>query len=379
MLKTTYLKIEWYIVSLNRKKIIIAGGGTGGHLFPALAIGETLEKDGMQVKYIGSKNGIEATGNYIEKNKIELLDLYGISRSFTLNSFKKNILLILKVIKSYLKVKNTIDSFNPDLVIGTGGYSCAIPLYLAQKKNIHTAIQEQNVLPGLTTKKFSRKSTIVFTAFDESKKYLDNCNLFLSGNPIRKRIKEKDSVLAKKAYNLNPDKFTMLIVGGSQGARSINKHFQKNITKYIDKGIQIIWQTGNNSSDIIRDINDDNVLKFDFIDDIENAYAASDLVISRAGATAISEILFLKKPSILIPYPYASDNHQEINAKVLENSGAAVMIKENEFKSLSLEKKIFDLFESREALDNISLNTSKLSNPNASDVIKDKIKEIISC
>ena len=366
-------------MSLNRKKIIIAGGGTGGHLFPALAIGETLEKDGMQVKYIGSKNGIEATGNYIEKNKIELLDLYGISRSFSLNSFKKNILLILKVIKSYIKVKNTINSFNPDLVIGTGGYSCAIPLYLAQKKNIHTAIQEQNVLPGLTTKKFSRKSTIVFTAFDESKKYLDNCNLFLSGNPIRKRIKEKDCVEAKKAFNLNPDKFTMLIIGGSQGARSINKHFQKNITKYIDKGIQIIWQTGDNSSDIIRDINYDNVLKFDFIDDIENAYAASDLVISRAGATAISEILFLKKPSILIPYPYASDNHQEINAKVLENSGAAVMIKENEFKSLSLEKKIFELFESRKALDEISLNTSKLSNPSASGVIKDKIKEIISC
>jgi len=180
------------------KRVIIAGGGTGGHLFPALAIGETLEKDGMQVKYIGSKNGIEAKENYIEKNKIELLDLYGVSRSFSLNSFKSNILLLIKIIKSYKKVKNTIDTFKPDLVIGTGGYSCAIPLYLAQKKNIHTAIQEQNVMPGLTTKKFSKKSTIVFTAFDESQKYLNNCNLFLSGNPIRKRIKEKNCMELKK-------------------------------------------------------------------------------------------------------------------------------------------------------------------------------------
>ena len=144
-------------MSINRKKIIIAGGGTGGHLFPALAIGETLEKDGMQVKYIGSKNGIEATGNYIEKNKIELLDLHGISRSFSLNSFKKNILLILKVIKSYIKVKNTINSFNPDLVIGTGGYSCAIPLYLAQKKNIHTANTRAKCSSWINNKKILKK------------------------------------------------------------------------------------------------------------------------------------------------------------------------------------------------------------------------------
>ena len=366
-------------MKFNAKRVIIAGGGTGGHLFPALAIGETLEKDGMQVKYIGSKNGIEAKGNYIEKNKIELLDLYGVSRSFSLSSFKKNILLLIKVIKSYIKVKNTINSFKPDLVIGTGGYSCAIPLYLAQKKNIHTAIQEQNVLPGLTTKIFSKKSTIVFTAFDESQKYLNDCNLFLSGNPIRKKFKEINHIEAKRTYNINPDKFTILIIGGSQGARSINKHFQKNITKYIEKGIQIIWQTGNNSSDIISDVNNDNILMFDFIDDIENAYAASDLIVSRAGATAISEILFLKKPSILIPYPYASDNHQEINAKVLENRGAAIMIKENDFKSSLLERKIFELFESKETMNKISSNASKLSSPNASDVIKDKIKEIISC
>ena len=366
-------------MKLNSKRVIIAGGGTGGHLFPAIAIGEILEKDGMQVKYIGSKNGIEGRGNYIEKNKIELLDLYGISRTFSYVSLKKNIQLLIKIVKSYIKVKNIINSFKPDIVIGTGGYSCAIPLYLAQKKNIQTAIQEQNVLPGLTTKKFSKKSTVVFTAFDQSQKYLDNCNLLLSGNPIRKNIKEKKSTEAKKVYNLNPEKFTILIIGGSQGARSINKHFQKHIKKYIDKGIQIIWQTGNKSLDIISDINDDNILKFDFIDDIENAYAASDLIVSRAGATAISEILFLKKPSILIPYPYAADNHQEINARVLDDKGAAIMIKESEFKNLLLEKKIFELLESKEAINKISLNAAKLSTPNASDIIKDKVKEIISC
>lgn len=364
-------------MNIKLKKIIIAGGGTGGHLFPAIAIGQELENEGIIVKYIGSKNGIESSGKFIEKNKIELLDIKGVARDFSISSIIKNIVLPFKVLMTYLRVKRIFKNFNPDLVIGTGGYSCALPLYIAIKKNILTAIQEQNVLPGLVTRKFSNKVDIVFTSFDATKKYLNKNNYFLTGNPIRKQIKQLDTQESRKKLGLDLGKHTILIIGGSQGARSINKHFQLNYRQYLDKNIQIIWQTGNNSADIIKKVNDSNIKKFDFIDKMEYAYSASDLIISRAGATAISEILYLGKPSILIPYPFAANNHQELNAQVLDNIGASVMVKENEFKDNILENKIFEIIDSSEKINLLKKNALKFSNRNSSFLIKEKIKEIV--
>ena len=364
-------------MNIKLKKVIIAGGGTGGHLFPAIAIGQELENEGIVVKYIGSKNGIESNGKFIEKNKIELLDLRGIIRDFRISSIIKNIILPFKVLKSYLKVKRIFKNFNPDLVIGTGGYSCALPLYVAIKKNISTAIQEQNVLPGLVTRKFSDKVNIIFTSFDGTKEYLNKNNYFLTGNPIRQQIKQLNVQESRKIFGLDLEKTTILIMGGSQGARSINNHFQHNYKQYLDKNIQIIWQTGNNSSEITKKVKDPSIKKFDFIDRMENAYSASDLIISRAGATAISEILYLGKPSILIPYPFASDNHQELNAKALDDIGAAVMVKESEFKDNILENKIFKIISSSEKINLLKRNALKFSTKNSSSLIKEKIKEIM--
>ena len=364
-------------MSIKLKKVIIAGGGTGGHLFPAIAIGQELENEGTIVKYIGSKNGIESNGKFLEKNKIELLDLRGFIRNFKIVSIIKNILLPFKILKSYLKVKKIFKNFNPDLVIGTGGYSSALPLYVAIKCNILTAIQEQNVLPGLVTRKFSNKVNVVFISFDKTKEYLNKNNYFLTGNPIRSEIRQIDAQKSKKIFELDLEKFTILIMGGSQGAKSINNHFQLNYKKYLNKNIQIIWQTGSNSREIVKNIKDSNIKMFDFIDRMEHAYSASDLIISRAGATAISEILHLGKPSILIPYPFAADNHQELNAKVLDNIEAAIMVKESEFKNNMLENKIFELINSNEKINLLKRNALEFSNRNSSFLIKEKLKEMM--
>ncbi len=363
----------------NSKRVIIAGGGTGGHLFPAIAIGEALRKDGFIVKHIGSKNGIEANEKFIQNDQIELLDLNGFSRGFSMGSIIKNIKLLAKIFKSYIKVKNILKKFKPDLVIGTGGYSCAIPLYVALKKNICTAIQEQNVLPGMVTKQFSNKVNVVFTSFEETNSFLNTANCYLTGNPIRERIKNNNPIVSKEKFDLDAEKFTILIIGGSQGARSINNHVMRNYKEYIDKNIQIIWQTGNQSDDIIGQINNKNIKIIDFIDDIENAYAASDLVISRAGATAISEILYLAKPSILIPYPYAAENHQELNARALSCKDAAIMVKEENFKEGILEKEIFSLISSKHRIKAMKKNAANFAYRDSSTLIKNKIEEIISC
>jgi len=364
-------------MNIKFKKVIIAGGGTGGHLFPAVAIGEELENEGILVKYIGSKNGIESNGKFIEKNKIELLDLRGFARDFKMSSIVKNIVLPFKIFKSYLKVKRVFKNFNPDLVIGTGGYSCALPLYVAIKNNILTAIQEQNVLPGLVTRKFSNKVDAVFISFDKTKEYLNRNNYFLTGTPIRSQIRKIDAQESKKIFGLDLKKFTILIMGGSQGARSVNNHFQRNHKKYLNKNIQLIWQTGSNSGDIIKKIKDHNIKMFDFIDNVEYAYSASDLIVSRAGATAISEILYLGKPSILIPYPYAADNHQELNAKVLDNIEAAVMVKESELEKNVLENKIFEIIDSNQRINLLKKNALEFSKRDSSFLIKEKIKEMI--
>ena len=366
-------------MNANIKKVIVAGGGTGGHLFPAIAIGEELESDGILVKHIGSRNGIESNGKFIDKDKIELLDLKGISRGYSIQSIINNIQLIFKIMKSYIKVKKIIKNFKPDLVIGTGGYSCAIPLYIALKENINTAIQEQNVLPGMVTQKLANKVKIIFISFNETKNYLKNDNCYLTGNPIRKQIKKIDPIKSKDRFNLDLEKFTILIIGGSQGARSINIHFKENYKQYIDMNIQLIWQTGNQSADIVDEINNSNIRKIDFIDDIENAYSASDLIVSRAGATAISEILYLGKPSILIPYPHASENHQELNAEALDSKGLAIMVKEEELTNGVLENKLFKLISSKNKIKKMEVNALNFSNSNASKLIKQKIEEIILC
>ena len=359
-------------------KVLIAGGGTGGHLFPAIAIGDELKKDNIQVKYIGSKYGIESSYKFIDKKDLSLLDLRGIQRSIGIKSILRNLVLPIKIIKSFYQVNSIIKTFKPDMIIGTGGYSCAIPLYIGIKNKILTAIQEQNVIPGMVTKKFHSKVNFIFTSFKETKEYLNHKNLLFTGNPIRSMIKKIRMEDAKEYLGLSSKKFTILIMGGSQGASSINQHIINNYQKYIDNNIQIIWQTGKNSNNSIKDISNPGIKIFDFINKMDIAYSASDLVVSRAGATAISEILFLEKPSILIPYPYAANNHQEINAITLEKKDASIKVTEEELKDGKLEDSIFELLGSEDKINFYKKNTKEYSMNNSAHLIKEHIKDAIN-
>ena len=355
-------------------RIIIAGGGTGGHLFPAIAIGDELISNGAKIKYIGSKYGIESNYKFIDKKNIELLDLRGLQRTLSLNSLLKNILLPYKLIKSFFQVHELFKNYKPDFVIGTGGYSCAIPLFLAFRKKILTAIQEQNVLPGMVTKKLSNKVDFIFTSFAETNEYLpNNNNLFYTGNPIRSIIKSNDKIIARNKYKLSLNKFTILIIGGSQGAKAINDHFLSKHQYYLDKDIQLIWQIGSYSNNILKDIKNPNIKIRKFINNMGIAYSASDLIVSRAGATAISEITYLGKPSILIPYPYAANNHQEINAKILEKNNASLMLKEEQLRNGELENIISNSSKFLLKMDNMKINAIKFSKKNSASLIAEKI------
>jgi len=365
-------------VNSKKIKVLIAGGGTGGHLFPAIAIGDELKSNNVQVKYIGSKYGIESSYQFIDKEDIILLNLRGIQRSFSIKSIIRNLALPFRIIKSFYIVNKTIKKFNPDMIIGTGGYSCAIPLYVGIRNNILTAIQEQNVIPGMVTRKFCNKVDFIFTAFKETNKYLDNNKILFTGNPIRTMIKKINMEKAKKTLGLKTERFTILIIGGSQGAKSINKHIAKEYKKYLDNNIQIIWQVGKNSDSFINSISSSNIKIFEFINEMDLAYSASDLIISRAGATAISEILFLEKPSILIPYPYSANNHQEINADTLEKKNAAIKVNEEEFEKGKLEEIIFQLSKSSSKINFYIDSIKKNSMQNSAHLIRQHIMDAIN-
>ena len=212
----------------------------------------------------------------------------------------------------------------------------------------------------------------------ETSDYLNDRELLLTGNPIRAMIKQTNIEEAKKSLGLCPDKFTVLFMGGSQGANSINQHIAKKYDEYINNNIQIIWQTGKNSNNLVRDISESGVKIFEFINEMDLIYSASDLIISRAGATAISEILFLRKPSILVPYPYAANNHQEINAITLEKKKAAIKINENEFETGKLEETVFELSKSKSKMNFYRKNADKYSIDNSSYLIKNHILDIIN-
>ena len=366
-------------MSKKHKIALIAGGGTGGHLFPALAIGNSLEKENITIKYIGSKHGIEKKFFNNLNKEIILLDIKGINRNFNLKSLYNNILFPIRFIITYFKSILIIKKLKPSIIIGTGGYCSGLPLLAATHMKVPTLIQDQNSIPGLITRKLHNKVSRICLAYKESLKNLNKSKCKLTGNPLRKDLISKNKIDSLKKYKLNKNKKTILILGGSQGARPINNHFVKNYKKYINKDYQLLWQCGDiDYNEIKNKIKNESIILKDFISDMSSAYSSADIVISRAGALSISELTFMQKAMILIPYPHAAENHQQLNAKSIAINKACLIINQNEIKSGKLEKNIFEIMDNDTKRKSLEKNAFKYSKPDATKEITKEILKIIN-
>jgi len=313
-------------------RIIIAGGGTGGHIFPAIAIANALKKidPSIEMLFVGAKGKMEMEKVPQAGYRIEGLDIAGFNRS----SLIKNIGLPFKIIQSFFQARRIMKEFKPDAVVGVGGYASFPMLRLAQQKKIPTVIQEQNSFAGKTNMILGKRANRICVAYEGMKKFFPENKIVYTGNPVRAAISEL--VISRseglRFFSMEDNKKTVLVIGGSLGAKSINEAIDKNLDELLKAGLQLIWQTGKPYAEKAKEriTGKKGVWANEFITQMEYAYAAADIVISRAGAIAISELCVVKKPVLFVPYPYAAEDHQTVNAMSLVKKNAALLIKDSE-------------------------------------------------
>ncbi len=315
-------------------RVIIAGGGTGGHVFPAIAIAQAIkdQSSNARILFVGAKDRLEMTK--VPQSGFEIIGLHiaGIQRRLTLKNLKLPFLLI----RSMIKAAKIIKHFCPDVVIGVGGYASGPVVRAAARKGIPTLIQEQNSYPGLTNRILARKADKICVAYEGMERFFPKEKIYLTGNPVRKDVIElegkKEEALAY--FGLSNKKPVVLVTGGSLGARTINESISKSLSTIMYEDIQLIWQTGvsyyHQAKEETRGMEKFGICVKDFIDRMDFAYAAADIVVSRAGAIAVSEICVVGKPAILIPSPNVAEDHQTSNARTLENRQAAIMLSDTE-------------------------------------------------
>jgi len=365
---------------MKQKKIIISGGGTGGHIFPAIAAAQALKRidETLEIIFVGAKGKIEERKVPEAGFKIELIDIRGFQRKLSIETIKN----IFRLIKSLFKARKIIRKFKPDVVVGVGGYASGPVVYVASLKGIPTLIQEQNSYPGITNKILSKKADKICVAYEAVKKYFPQDKIVLTGNPVRKKI--TDTVATKEEvltfFNLEAGKKVILSLGGSGGAKSINDGIIANLDKIAESDVFFIWQTGKNyyenSLKAIQEIQAKNIKVYDFIARMDLAYKAADLVISRAGAGTISELSMLEKATILVPSPNVAEDHQTKNAMALVNLNAAVLIKDNETEN-KLINTALELVKNDDEINKLSKNISKEKMPNSGMLIAKEILNLI--
>jgi UDP-N-acetylglucosamine--N-acetylmuramyl-(pentapeptide) pyrophosphoryl-undecaprenol N-acetylglucosamine transferase len=363
---------------MNRK-IIIAGGGTGGHIFPAIAIANALKKldDKIEVLFVGAKGKMEMEKVPQAGYNIEGLDIAGFNRS----SLIKNIGLPFKLIKSFFQVKRIFNSFKPIAVIGVGGYSSFPVLRYAQSKEIKTFIHESNSFAGKSNILLGKNATKIFVATDGMEKFFPLAKIQITGNPVRTSISQ--STISKSEailfFGLDENKKTVLSIGGSLGAKSINEALAKHSHVFAQNNLQLIWQSGKPFAAKAKEVaqGQANIFTSDFIMQMEKAYAAADVVISRSGAMAIAELCVVAKPTVFVPYPFAAEDHQTANAKNLVNKQAALMIKDEEAMDKLL-RAIPELARDENKQQQLKQNIAKLAIINADEMIAKEILNSIN-
>ncbi len=316
----------------KRIPVIMAGGGTGGHIFPAIAIANAIKKaaPGADILFVGAKGKMEMEKVPQAGYNIEGLDIAGFNRS----SLIKNITLPFKLFKSFLQVRKIFKQFRPVAAIGVGGYSSFPVLRYAQASGIKTFIHESNSFAGKSNILLGKKATRVFVAIDGMEQFFPADKITISGNPVRENIARNTigREEALKFFGLNPAKKTVLSIGGSLGAKSINEALEKNIDAFDQNNLQLIWQTGKPFAERGKKCSQgrSNLWVGDFIQQMHYAFAAADVIISRSGAMSVAELCVQKKAVLFVPYPFAAEDHQTVNAKKLADRNAALLIKDAE-------------------------------------------------
>lgn len=360
-------------------KIIIAGGGTGGHIFPAVAIAHALKRlqPNIEILFVGAKGKMEMEKIPLEGFNIIGLDIAGFNRS---NIFK-NILLPFKLLKSSLRAKKILKDFKPNVCLGVGGYASFPILHQAQKMQIPTVIQEQNSFAGKSNQFLGKKAKLICTAYDKMDTFFPADKIFKSGNPVRKNIQDLniDKNTALAFFGLHENKKTLFVFGGSLGAQSINQAMLQNLHAMQNEDLQILWQTGKLFFEKAQEASAafDNIKVFDFIRDMDKAYVAADIILGRAGALSIAELCFVAKACILVPYPFAAEDHQTHNAMALVNKHAAICIKDNEINE-KITKEIQSLLHNTEEQLSLGRNIKTMAMKNADEIIAKKILEQIA-
>jgi UDP-N-acetylglucosamine--N-acetylmuramyl-(pentapeptide) pyrophosphoryl-undecaprenol N-acetylglucosamine transferase len=362
--------------TMQSLRVIISGGGTGGHVFPAIAIANAIKArdKNAQIHFVGANGKLEMTKVPAAGYTIDGLNIAGFQRKLTL----KNISFFFKLAQSLLRAKKIIKQFKPDVVIGVGGYASGPVLQVASSRKIPTMIQEQNSFPGITNRLLAKKVKKICVAYEGLERWFPKEKIILTGNPVRQEVVQlegkKDRGLEQ--FGLLKGVNTVLVIGGSLGARTINESVLEWLAVCKQSGLQLLWQTGTAFYETAKkaadEVGGESIKVVPFIDRMDLAYAVADIVISRAGAMSLSELCLVCKPAILIPSPNVAEDHQTKNAMALVNHGAALMIADKNAKE-ELGKVVFDLLNDEETMIKLKTNIAKLGFTNAAEAIASEV------
>ncbi|MBP3840320.1 MAG: undecaprenyldiphospho-muramoylpentapeptide beta-N-acetylglucosaminyltransferase [Chryseobacterium sp.] len=362
---------------MNKKiKVLMSGGGTGGHIFPAIAIADEIKKRFPEAEFlfIGANGKMEMEKVPQAGYKIIGLNIAGFDRGNLL----KNVGLPFKVVSSLTKARKAIKDFKPDFAVGTGGFASGPALFMASALGVPIFVQEQNSLPGKTNMFLAKRAKAVFTAYPNMDQFFSGTKTFFLGNPIRNSIITNliDGEIAKEKIGLDKHKLTIISVGGSLGSRTLNNAWKDHLDKLIEKDYQLIWQTGKTDYQNILSETETkqhrNVQILEFIKNMELAYSAADVIVSRAGAIAISELAVAKKPVLLVPFPFAAEDHQTKNALTLVEKNAARMVRDTEMKE-KFWSTLIEICESENLRKEMSTNMEFFAKPDAAQEIVSEI------
>lgn len=362
----------------NKKyRILVSGGGTGGHIFPALSIANALKRRlDAEIMFVGAENRMEMEKVPAAGYPIKGLPVAGFDRKRLWRNFS----VIAKLLKSMTMASKIVKEFRPDIAIGVGGYCSGPTLKAAQKAGVPTLLQEQNSYAGVTNKLLAEKADKICVAYEGMERFFPAEKIVMTGNPVRKDLTEKsrDTKKARESFGLNPERPTLLVVGGSLGALTLNESMEKGLSRLTESGVQVIWQTGKNFGDrgLIAAKGLTGVVVTKFITDMASAYAAADLVVSRAGAGSISELELLGKPCILVPSPNVAEDHQTKNALALVDKEAAELVTDAESRE-KLISSVLNLMADKEKMATMSTAIASLAKHNSDELIADEVIKII--